>query len=388
MDNNDMSRAVIVDADRHTIIASLNLHFVLKFQHKARKECLSGLNHQFPYNNGDKSHVTFTVCEIVHESNIVFLTEQGHGKIDDERPFGDGGSNHDLNITTADFYDWPLLAAGCVLSHTLLDALMVQAVFNPDIISFWEALTDIGQRGKCGNSMFTSTDQSDDNRNHSVQKVPFHSSYQGINTSISNSASVEGEERIGKKEPVNNLSLHPHLKDLDRDRYGYASLWKNDEEKCLSHENDNIEKDVEMKEGFADQRKNERDIDNNSSSDEENADIDDDSSSDENSFDPNKNLPTFGSRSGSSFDKVDIPDMFIGKSFGYLFQSFFENEGAIAIALHRSKKEFQQQKMNESNLQQKLDANISNLPYLITAPAMDTILLPADEIFIFRRSFL
>ena len=28
-----------------------------------------------------------------------------------------------------------------VLSHTSLDALMMQAVFEPDILAFWEALT-------------------------------------------------------------------------------------------------------------------------------------------------------------------------------------------------------------------------------------------------------
>ena len=37
--------------------------------------------------------------------------------------------------------DWPLLCSGSVMTQSLLDALMIQSVFTPDILAFWEALT-------------------------------------------------------------------------------------------------------------------------------------------------------------------------------------------------------------------------------------------------------
>lgn len=90
------------------------------------------------------------VSELVHESNIVFLREKCHGSASDKlRQEAEDGLDGDA---TTDFFDWPLLAAGCIYSHSLLDALTVQAIFNPDIISFWEAVTGTGQRGRCSSS--------------------------------------------------------------------------------------------------------------------------------------------------------------------------------------------------------------------------------------------
>ena len=35
-------------------------------------------------------------------------------------------------------------AAGSLLPHTLLDSVMVQTMFNPDVLSFWEAVLGTG----------------------------------------------------------------------------------------------------------------------------------------------------------------------------------------------------------------------------------------------------
>ena len=39
-------------------------------------------------------------------------------------------------------YDWNLVSAGCVLTQSVLDSLLLQSLHNPDIVSFWIALLD------------------------------------------------------------------------------------------------------------------------------------------------------------------------------------------------------------------------------------------------------
>ena len=106
---------MMVYTDRSAIITMLNLHLLLQ-QHQS-KYILQENNIKNEYLN------TFTVCEVVHESNIVFLRDQIKSDYDN------GGS------------DFQLLQSGSIFSHSLLDALMVKAVFTPDVLAFWEALT-------------------------------------------------------------------------------------------------------------------------------------------------------------------------------------------------------------------------------------------------------
>ena len=94
----------------------------------------------------------------MHESNVVFLREKHHTsashKHQEEKDEEEGEKEGDA-IGSIDFSDMPLLAAGCVFCHSLLDSLMVQAVFNPDIVCFWEAVSDTGQKGLCSSSTDT-----------------------------------------------------------------------------------------------------------------------------------------------------------------------------------------------------------------------------------------
>jgi hypothetical protein len=39
-------------------------------------------------------------------------------------------------------YDWNLVSAGCVLTQSVLDSLLLQSLQNPDIVSFWTTLLD------------------------------------------------------------------------------------------------------------------------------------------------------------------------------------------------------------------------------------------------------
>jgi hypothetical protein len=118
-EEDDPTASLFLSADRQTIITSLNIHTILQ---KNAKPNICATDTIPP----------FTIAEIVHEANINFLrNNDSSSSIDDDDPFS-------LNE-----FDWPLIASGSVLTHTLLDALMMQSVFHPDILSFWESLFNV-----------------------------------------------------------------------------------------------------------------------------------------------------------------------------------------------------------------------------------------------------
>jgi hypothetical protein len=121
-ESKDASLSAMINADRQTIITSLNLHMILnEVQISA------------------KSPPGFTICEMVHESNLAFLRQ--NAAADDETD-----DNPSLSLCR-EASDRPLTAAGSVFVHTVLDALMVMTIFNPHILSLYEALLGIGMRG-------------------------------------------------------------------------------------------------------------------------------------------------------------------------------------------------------------------------------------------------
>jgi hypothetical protein len=113
-EDNDPTASLFLSADRHTIITSLNIHTLLQNQQKSY----------------DPSNLPpFIIAEIVHEANTNFLRNNDYSLLkNDEDPFA------------LQEFDWPLIAAGSVLSHTLMDSLMVQSIFHPNILNFWEVL--------------------------------------------------------------------------------------------------------------------------------------------------------------------------------------------------------------------------------------------------------
>ena len=116
-DTKETPKSMMVYTDRSAIITMLNLHLLLQQYQSKILSKENNFNNQYVH--------TFTICEVVHESNIVFLRDQ----ITTDKKNGKS--------------DFPLLQSGSIFSHTLLDALMVKAIFTPDILAFWEALTGI-----------------------------------------------------------------------------------------------------------------------------------------------------------------------------------------------------------------------------------------------------
>lgn len=97
-EDNDPTASLFLSADRHTIITSLNIHTILQNQQNTR--------------DPSKLH-PFVIAEIVHEANTNFLRNNDYSLFKNEDPFA------------LQEFDWPLIAAGSVLSHTLMDSLMV-----------------------------------------------------------------------------------------------------------------------------------------------------------------------------------------------------------------------------------------------------------------------
>ncbi len=136
-----------INADRHTIIISLNIHLLLS--DKIKKRVTAPVTAR-------KSDLPFTICEIVHESNICFLRQSyfattkrkttTNGSRDYETVLLHSNAFHESDDVKADDYithreiefDFPLIAAGSLLPHSLLDSLIIQNIFNPDLLNFWE----------------------------------------------------------------------------------------------------------------------------------------------------------------------------------------------------------------------------------------------------------
>eukprot|EP01041_Mallomonas_annulata_P005242 gene5242-10491_t len=122
-ESQEIYRAAVIQADRLTIIASLNLQMILDEASSMR----SALSDSFEM-------PVFTVSEIIHESNVVFLRQK------DEVAESRDPRRTLLDLDRDDFYDWPLLSAGSLLVHTAIDSLMAQALYYPNIIAFWDTV--------------------------------------------------------------------------------------------------------------------------------------------------------------------------------------------------------------------------------------------------------
>lgn len=117
----ESTRSLLLQDDRDTIITSLNLRMLLQMLDAGKTS-------------------TFTVSEIIHESNITFLRQGFDPNIarDEDEP----------DESSDDIYDWPILAAGSILTHSLFESIMVQVIYNPNLLNFWETALGIGTLGK------------------------------------------------------------------------------------------------------------------------------------------------------------------------------------------------------------------------------------------------
>ena len=310
-----------------------------------------------------------------------------------------------VDDTTTDFYDWPLLAAGCILSHTLLDALMVQAIYNPDIISFWESLTGTGKKGYCSSADSTFCSQSNDAKKVKLRASTVSTlSPMKLRRSVSDICFGEKGKEIKeikleekKKDECNlttslseQMDLHKGHSKKRSSETKTAQSFKVDEESkdflSLPHRNSAPDNESKTVQGLQDGRSKPTGTYRNSNGTTREGD-------DQSKLDGE--IP-FSSGRQSSFDKVGIPQIFVGKTFDVLFHSFLECEGAIPIALYRAHHNgntniptnSNQFRFNESNKEVTRAPSNALLPIVVTAPAMETMLLSTDEVFILWRTAL
>ena len=99
-DEGDESMHNMVQIDRHKTVTCLNLHSIYNdWSQHSKRPCK-----------------TFTVVELAHEINIKFLSQAP---------------------------EWPLIISGSVFCHSVIDALMVSAIFNPNIVLFWNIILNV-----------------------------------------------------------------------------------------------------------------------------------------------------------------------------------------------------------------------------------------------------
>jgi len=124
----NMSSQVTTAADRHTIVASLNLHLLLQQHQLAHK--------------ASSSQMPFVLAEIVHESNGIFL-------------------RYEQRVCASQIEeDLPLLCSGGLLCHTILDSLMVHTIFNKSLLFVWEAILGVGPTGRLAAQQLASSSSS------------------------------------------------------------------------------------------------------------------------------------------------------------------------------------------------------------------------------------
>ena len=317
-----------------------------------------------------------------------------------------------VNATT-DYYDWPLLAAGCILSHTLLDALMVQAIYNPDIISFWEALTGSGEQGKCTSSADSDRVSSNQDKSvpvrtsavaalspmrlkRSVSEAMFGGSNKNLTTRLNATQKDDHKVRgrmnplfdgqvLGEEEQIKtSMTATPGL--INGESKPSTPRRRHSENQLSNALTPNVADSIESEKDWPkfvcprEMADNSDKVKTNSCREDQNK--------------INSVIQSCG-RQRSSFDKVDIPKIFVGKAFSILFYDFFDRDGSIAIALYRlhtdvatshSRRQGVHKSKGECNQEEPNSSNCTPLPFVVTAPAMDTLLLSTDEVFILKRN--
>ena len=293
-----------------------------------------------------------------------------------------------------DYYDWPILAAGCVFSHTLLDALMVQAMYNSNIISFWEALTCTGDKGKCivndHQRNVTDGDILDDSCRDGRRKNYQRDSF------IANSTKV-GSEKTLRSSPISKSISHINQdvaeggNPIEKGNIGIKIEWRNKGSTSAANEQFIHEFPIHTEADFAVCHKSKESPSSPSSCDilstgDRNGEVG------EEKTEAGSTCPREDS-CRSLLDKIVIPPIFVGEAFSVMFTSCFHYNGIIVIALYRLHNEEHASATAERRSEKREYRSKANkrivktlLPFVVTAPPMNTILLSTDEIFILRAS--
>jgi len=346
----EIGRALMVNADRHTIICSLNLHMLL---HSLKHRWRGGHDADDAGTDGVDAP-PFTLCEVVHESNILFLREQMRRAPASTAAAAaaprcccccSGGPPREVSES---FFDWPVIAAGALLPHTLLDSIMTQAFFNQDAVSFWEAVMQTGLQGVCHEAATADSGSGDGKAQTRGDWPSNHSTIGGGNGRSSAFAS------LAPPPPPIKRSLSDILF-ADRGSSSFTSPGQS----FLEHTA------VVDRERYV--------IEGNSSSSSESSDS---AGSTPAGDDRKGSGPPAPAVPPSCFDKVEVPVFLAGASFERLFHAFLDTTGAIAIGIFRRPRGEDERAVG------------ADLPFVITAPEADVEVLGNDEVFIFRPTLL
>lgn len=316
-----------INADRHTIIISLNIHLLLSDKYKKRAT---------DFVAASKSDLPFTICEIVHESNICFLRQSYFATTKRNKNTSNGtkdketalprvqrvhriiafNENDDINaddyITHREIeFDFPLIAAGSLLPHSLMDSLIIQNIFNPDLLNFWEALLRCGDKGRCKN--YTNNDSSTSSSHNTIGDAAQADYFDNQGSSVAD-PSVDGNDGISD--------------------IGYDS----------DHSSD-----IEQLQDNAYYQLHSKYVKFNSAT----------------YKDYRERIPS----DACKIIKIDLPLHFVGRTFQQLFKAFVTHKKCIPIAIFRFPTKDQ-------------IVHKANLPFTLCVPTPTSVLQERDEIFI------
>lgn len=396
----DASRSAMLNADKHTIITSLNLHLLLSETQTLSKTKEGGDAQAIP---------TFTLTEIVHESNIIFL-RQAEPYSGSRSRSADQGVHCSPSEADKNSFDWQLMANGSIFMHSALDSLMVQAMFNTHILAFWEALTDTGNRGWLKGGR---------------EARPCH--IQPTQASEAPPRAHEGNQRASQCSPLQDLRVkrrHRRINETSSTQDLVYETCKLDStlSMCLVEDDDEVTH-KSPKHHIEKAAIGRLEIGEDSDSDFEfeqliNADTQQESNGNADghpaetksnnaaaSSQPHLPVPACLSlpkthapeqshqleynHNRDSMDKVSVPPYLFGSSFGRLFVDFLRNDKTIAVALYRRRQHCCRDHdpnidAGEYSRCRGCEAPDMSLPYVVTAPTADTVIHVDDEVFVLK----
>lgn len=229
-----------------------------------------------------------------------------------------------------------------MLTHTLLDNLIVNVIFNPHLINFWEAVLNIGVKGRI---LVTNKQSAKSNKTISMMQ---RSDSTKLEMPLPSTSSLSPKSYFNKR-------INPNAR---RRESFYNIIVPDESENARKYYKSGSYANHQQNETTT-QTSNKINIDCNNA---------DESLSSENEIrDIYKLDHDTDIRTASKFDKIRVPIEFVGRKFQDVFQMLLRNDGIITLALYR-------RKLNAWN----------QLPYVILLPNQNTDILIEDEIFILR----
>ena len=314
-------RENVVNTDKNTIITMLNIQNLL--------------SNQWTW--------PFISIELVHEVNINFIGNSSATNSKESSKSRLLREQHWARMHTESMFDWELISSGSCFPHTIIDAFIVQAIFNPDILRLWEALLNIGgphrsARGQPGSSS-ASEEKTADRGNHVIDegfdgeeddKPTFINLSSKVSPTRADSESLDSSSERGR--PQRSFSAGSIFSDAIEDDEGVAG--------------------------------------------DDNGDDNGDGSAEDSPL-------------GGKIDKFGIPVDFVGRRFKNLYEFNLSVHAVLTIALYRFPKASSNQggsgdgdDSSDDGGSSPLEHATSQLPFVLVCPDGDELIQPLDEVFV------